>query len=58
MCIYLSTGDHLDSNLTFEGAVQDLYATDPAQETCAIIDRANCTGPTRQYELDHTDEAT
>ena len=34
--------------------MQDLYSTYPAQETCATVDDADYTGPTRQHELDHT----
>ena len=32
-----------------------LHSTDPSQETCATVDNADCTAPTRQHELDHTD---
>ena len=35
--------------------VLDLCRTDPTQETRATIYHADCTAPSRQHELDHTD---
>ena len=36
-------------------AVQDLYSTDPTQETYGTaVDHADDTVPNRQHELDHT----
>ena len=46
--------DHVDLNLALRDVVQDLYSTDPTQETC-VVDHADFTAPTRQHELDHTD---
>ena len=37
--------------------MQDLFSTDPTQETCARSCRSCNTVPTRQHELDHTDHA-
>ena len=67
LSIYLSTRIYLLSSIYFTvnhlvphpplwKAVQDLYSTDPTQETFAtIIDHADYTGPTRLHELDRTD---
>ena len=32
------------------------YSTGATQETCPAIDHAGYTAPTRQHELDHTDQ--
>ena len=34
--------------------MQDLYSTDPSQEL--VLDHANDPVPTRQHDLDHTDQ--
>ena len=47
--------DHQGPNLPLY-VVQDLYSADSTQETC--LHRADCTGPTRQSELHHTDQET
>ena len=47
--------DHLESNLPLREVVQDLYSTDPTQET-RPIDHAGYMTPIRQHELDHTDQ--
>ena len=54
LSIYLSTVDDLAPHLPLREVVQNLHGTDPTQETCAIADHADYTGPTRQHELDHT----
>ena len=37
--------------------MQDLYSTDPTQDTCpAVVDHAEYAAPTRQHELDPTDQ--
>ena len=47
--------DHLVPHLPVWEVVQDLHSTDPTHETCATaVEHADCTGPTRQHELDHT----
>ena len=51
-----STLDHLDPSLPYWYLVQDLYSTYPTQETCPRSDHADYTVPTRQRELDHTDQ--
>ena len=56
MTIYLSSVDHLCPNLPFSGAALDLQSTDPTQETSPGADRAGYMAPTRQRELDHTDQ--
>ena len=47
--------DHLDPNLPLWDAVKDLYGTYPTQRKPAL-DYAGDTAPTRQHELDHTDQ--
>ena len=40
------------------GAGEGGGGTDLTRETCAIIDHADCTAPTRQQELDHTGQGS
>ena len=50
--IYLSAVDDLVHHPPLREVVQDLlYRADPTQETCASIDYADFTHPTRQHEL-------
>ena len=35
--------------------VQDLFSTDPTQETCPAVDHADYTAPTRQHDPGHAD---
>ena len=50
-----STVDHLDNILQLWDVVQDLWSTDilPRKH---VQDHAGYTAPTRQHELDHTDQ--
>ena len=45
--------DHLYPKLPLWHVVQDLYSTDPTQETCAVeqVDHAEYTAPTGRHEL-------
>ena len=46
----------VDPSLPLGYVVQNLYSTDPTQETCPIVDHAGDTAPTRQCdELDYTE---
>ena len=52
-----STVDHLNPILPFWDVVEDLRSTDPTHETCPInTDHAHCSNPTRDHELEHTDQ--
>ena len=50
--------DNLSPSLPLWDVAQDLYNTDPTQETCPTVDHAEYTAPTRQCELDHTDQGS
>ena len=53
----LSTLDGLVHHLRLCEVVQDLPSrANPTQETCAIEHADYFAGPTRQHELDHTDQ--
>lgn len=46
--------DNLAPGLPLRDHVQGLHSAGPTQET-HILDYPDCTAPTRQHELDHTD---
>ena len=47
--------DHLDPDLPFWYVVQDLYSTDPTQETCPGLGGLYCCSHPRQHDIvDHT----
>ena len=55
--IYLSTDhlDDLDPHLPLLEIVRDLFTVVQIQPKKHVLDRAEYTATTRQYELDHTD---
>ena len=47
--------DRLDPNVPFGDVGQDLYGTYISNPKKRVLDHADCSDPTRQHELDHTD---
>ena len=51
--------DQIIPHLPFRDVMQDIYSTNPTQETCPTLGQPEYTAPTRPHELDrtnHTDQ--